>query len=86
MVTTHKIKKELSICQSSSCLDLVSFPVLSQIKPQAPINLNCLTVKMDQTLEEILPHLCDLCSIDLNRPLAANNLCVLAIKVYCIFN
>ena len=30
--TTHKIKKELSICQSSLCLDLVSFPVLSQIK------------------------------------------------------
>jgi hypothetical protein len=30
------IKKELSICQSSLCLDLVSFPVLSQIKPQAP--------------------------------------------------
>ena len=35
--TTHKIKKELSICQSLLCLDLVSFPVLSQIKPQAPI-------------------------------------------------
>ena len=34
--TTHRIKKELSICQSSLCLDLVSFPVLSQIKPQAP--------------------------------------------------
>jgi hypothetical protein len=33
---THRIKKELSICQSSLCLDLVSFPVLSQIKPQAP--------------------------------------------------
>ncbi len=31
------IKKELSICQSSLCLDLVSFPVLSQIKPQAPL-------------------------------------------------
>ena len=30
------IKKELSICQSLMCLDLVSFPVLSQIKPQAP--------------------------------------------------
>jgi len=35
--TTHRIKKELSICQSLLCLDLVSFPVLSQIKPQAPI-------------------------------------------------
>src|ERR1700722_6764014 len=35
--TTHKIKKELSICQSLLCLDLVSFPVLSQIKPQAPL-------------------------------------------------
>ena len=34
---THRIKKELSICQSSLCLDLVSFPVLSQIKPQAPV-------------------------------------------------
>lgn len=35
--TIHKIKKELSICQSLLCLDLVSFPVLSQIKPQAPV-------------------------------------------------
>ena len=35
--TTHRIKKELSICQSLLCLDLVSFPVLSQIKPQAPL-------------------------------------------------
>ncbi|RHZ62751.1 hypothetical protein Glove_335g36 [Diversispora epigaea] len=34
--TTHRIRKELSICQSLLCLDLVSFPVLSQIKPQAP--------------------------------------------------
>ena len=34
---THRIKKELSICQSLLCLDLVSFPVLSQIKPQAPL-------------------------------------------------
>ena len=33
----HRIKKELSICQSLPCLDLVSFPVLSQIKPQAPL-------------------------------------------------
>jgi hypothetical protein len=32
-----EIKKELSICQSLLCLDLVSFPVLSQIKPQAPL-------------------------------------------------
>ena len=29
------VKKELSICQSLLCLDLVSFPVLRQIKPQA---------------------------------------------------
>ena len=36
LTTTHRIKKELSICQSLLCLDLVSFPVLSQIKPQAP--------------------------------------------------
>jgi hypothetical protein len=35
--TTHKIKKELSICQSSLCLALKSFPVLSQIKPQVPL-------------------------------------------------
>ncbi|RAL06513.1 hypothetical protein BO97DRAFT_30932, partial [Aspergillus homomorphus CBS 101889] len=34
--TIQKIKKELPICQSLLCLDLVSFPVLSQIKPQAP--------------------------------------------------
>ena len=33
---THRIKKQLSICQSSLCLDLVSFPVLSQIRLQAP--------------------------------------------------
>jgi hypothetical protein len=32
-----KKKKELSVCQSLLCLDLVSFPVLSQIKPQAPL-------------------------------------------------
>ena len=31
LTTTHRIKKELSICQSLPCLDLVSFPVLSQI-------------------------------------------------------
>ncbi|KAK4563584.1 hypothetical protein RGQ29_005920, partial [Quercus rubra] len=37
--TTHRIKKELSVCQSLLCLDLVSFPVLSQIKPQAPLLL-----------------------------------------------
>ena len=37
MHTTHRIKKELSICQSSLCLDLVSFPVLSQFKPQVPL-------------------------------------------------
>ena len=35
--TTHEIKKELSICQSFSCPGLVRFPVLSQIKPQAPL-------------------------------------------------
>ena len=29
--------KELSICHSLPCPDLVSFPVLSQIKPQAPL-------------------------------------------------
>jgi len=33
----QKKKKELSVCQSLLCLDLVSFPVLSQIKPQAPL-------------------------------------------------
>ena len=32
-----KPEKELSICLSLLCLDLVSFPVLSQIKPQAPL-------------------------------------------------
>ena len=36
-ITTPRIKNELSICQSVLCLDLVSFPVLSQIKPQAPL-------------------------------------------------
>ena len=30
-------QKELSSWQSSLCLDLVSFPVLSQVKPQAPL-------------------------------------------------
>ena len=34
---THRIKKELSICQSFQCPGLVRFPVLSQIKPQAPL-------------------------------------------------
>ena len=34
LTTTHRIKKELSICQSLLCLDLVSFPVLSQITIQ----------------------------------------------------
>ncbi len=29
--------KELSFCHSLPCPDLVSFPVLSQIKPQAPL-------------------------------------------------
>ena len=32
----YRIKKELSYCQSSPYLDLVSFLALSQIKPQAP--------------------------------------------------
>src|SRR3954470_6801658 len=32
-------RKSSQICQSSLCLDLVSFPVLSQIKPQAPLLL-----------------------------------------------
>ena len=36
-ITTPRIKNELSICQSVLCLDLVSFPVLSQLKPQAPL-------------------------------------------------
>ena len=35
--TSHRIVKELSVCQSFPCPDLVSFPVLSQIKPQAPL-------------------------------------------------
>ena len=39
LLTTFEIKKELSICQSLSNLDLVSFPVLSQIKPQAPVEV-----------------------------------------------
>src|SRR6185312_10439014 len=30
-------RKSSQICQSLLCLDLVSFPVLSQIKPQAPL-------------------------------------------------
>ena len=37
--TTHRIKKELSICQSLLFLDLVKFPVLSPIRPQAPLLL-----------------------------------------------
>ena len=35
--TTHRIEKGLSICQSLLCLDLVRFPVLSPIKPHAPL-------------------------------------------------
>ena len=31
------MKKEVSICQSLLCLDLVCFSVLSQIEPQAPL-------------------------------------------------
>ena len=34
--TTQWIEKELSICQSLHCPDLVKFPVLSQIKPHTP--------------------------------------------------
>lgn len=34
--TIHRIKKELSICPSQQCPDLVTFPVLSQIKPHTP--------------------------------------------------
>lgn len=32
-----KSKERTSTCQSHVCLDLVSFPVLSQIKPQIPL-------------------------------------------------
>ena len=35
--TTLKTRKELSICESLPRLDLVSFPVLSQIKLQTPL-------------------------------------------------
>ncbi|KAG8170584.1 hypothetical protein JTE90_005341 [Oedothorax gibbosus] len=35
--TTHEIKKELLICQSSPCPGLVGFAALSQIEPQAPL-------------------------------------------------
>ena len=31
------LDEKISICQSLLCLDLVSFPVLSQTKPQAPL-------------------------------------------------
>ena len=31
------MKKEVSICHSLMCLDLVCFSVLTQIKPQAPL-------------------------------------------------
>ena len=31
ILPTHRIKKELSICQSVLCLDLVSFPVLRNL-------------------------------------------------------
>jgi|SaaInl59LU_5_DNA_1037362.scaffolds.fasta_scaffold30697_1 hypothetical protein len=34
--TVQRIKKELSICQSQLRPDLVTFPVLSQIKPHTP--------------------------------------------------
>jgi len=34
--TTQTIKKELSICQSFACPNLVSFHVLGRIKPQVP--------------------------------------------------
>ena len=35
--TNHRINKQQSICHSSLCLDLVIFPVLNRIKPQAPL-------------------------------------------------
>ena len=35
--TTQRIKNELSFCHSLLCLDLVRFPVMSPIKPQAPL-------------------------------------------------
>ena len=34
--TIHRIKKERSVCPSWLCSDLVTFRVLSQIKPQIP--------------------------------------------------
>src|SRR5438045_2539216 len=34
---THRIANELSDCEALLCLDLVSFPLLIQIKPQAPL-------------------------------------------------
>lgn len=34
--TIHRIKKELSVCPSQLCPDLVTFPALSQIKPHTP--------------------------------------------------
>ena len=34
--TLRGIKKELSVCQSAPRADLVTFPVLSQIKPHTP--------------------------------------------------
>ena len=34
--TIRRIKKELSICPSQQRPDLVTFPVLSQIKPHTP--------------------------------------------------
>ena len=44
--TTLKTKEELSICESLPRLDLVSFPVLSQTKLQAPL----LEVRFRQSL------------------------------------
>ena len=35
--STERLKARQMICQSSPCPDLMSFPVLSQIKPQAPL-------------------------------------------------
>jgi hypothetical protein len=35
-ISFQRIKKELSICQSQLRPDLVTFPVLSQIKPHTP--------------------------------------------------
>ena len=56
------IKKELSICQSLLCLDLVSFPVLSQIKSHLSCptkgcqSLLCLDLVSFPMLSQIKSH------------------------------